>query len=485
MSTAPHYGLEIASVAARRAMALRLVFGFLAGATDAAAIVLLSIGTGILYHRVLYGDAGIVTNYVQVGLLTAWLYAIVNIYRSEYSVLTYLEFKRHPKRIARFWTLTFVGLIALAFLTKTTNVHSRGWLILFYVAGFPTLILVHALLVRAVVAGSEVGLIATKRLFLVGAEADIRDFIRRYRVWDLGLEIVGTAHLHRPSGDWTADGERRFADDLKAAVAGARALELDGVFVIVPWHERETIDRCVEAFMTVPTSIYLAPERLLDRFESVAIEQIGAIASLHLLRPPLSLGSVLVKRLFDLAVSALGLIVLSPLFLAVALAIKLDSAGPVFFLQRRYGFNQKPFRILKFRTMTTLEDGAAVRQAERNDARVTRVGQMLRRWNIDELPQLANVLAGHMSLVGPRPHALVHDETWGKSIALYARRHNVKPGITGWAQIHGFRGNIDSDDQLQSRIEYDLYYIDNWSLWLDLRILFATVFFPKAYENAF
>jgi lipopolysaccharide/colanic/teichoic acid biosynthesis glycosyltransferase len=121
----------------------------------------------------------------------------------------------------------------------------------------------------------------------------------------------------------------------------------------------------------------------------------------------------------------------------------------------------------------------------RNDSRITRLGQFLRRWNIDELPQLVNVVAGHMSLVGPRPHALAHDETWGMSIALYARRHNVKPGITGWAQIHGFRGNIDSDDQLLNRIEYDLYYIDNWSIWLDLRILFATVFFRKAYENAY
>ena len=485
MSTAPHYGFEVGATAARRPIFLRAVFGVLAGATDAAAIVLLSIATGMLYHRVLYGDVGIVTSYVQVGLLTAWCYALISIYRSEYSVLTYLEFERHPERIVRFWNLAFIGLITLAFLTKTTDVHSRGWLILFYVGGFPTLMIVHALMVRAVVAGSEVGLLASKRLFLVGAEPDIRDFIRRYRVWELALEIVGTAHLHRPTGTWTRDGERRFADDLKAAVTGARAQELDGVFVIMPWHDRKTIDRCVEAFMTVPTSIYLAPERLLDRFESVAIEQIGPIAGLHLLRPPLSFAAVLVKRLADIVLSALGLLVLLPLLTLVAILIKLDSPGPVFFLQRRYGFNQRPFRIIKFRTMTTLDDGAVVRQAERNDRRVTRLGQFLRRWNIDELPQLLNVVAGHMSLVGPRPHALTHDHSWGKSIALYARRHNVKPGITGWAQIHGFRGNIDNDDQLQSRIAHDLYYIDNWSIWLDLRILFATVFLRKAYENAF
>ena len=335
---------------------------------------------------------------------------------------------------------------------------------------------------RAVAAGNEVGLIATKRLFLVGDEAAIGDFVRRYRVRELGLEIAGTAHLHRPDGN--PESENQFADDLKTAVRSARALELDGVFVVVPWHERAVIDRCVEAFMTVPTSIYLAPERLLDRFESVAIEQIGPVASLHLLRPPLTLSAVLVKRLFDIVLASAGLLMLSPLLLLVAILIKLDSPGPVFFLQRRYGFNQKPFRIIKFRTMTTLDDGPVVHQATRNDARITRLGQFLRRWNIDELPQLVNVLLGNMSLVGPRPHAITHDETWGMSIALYARRHNVKPGITGWAQIHGYRGHIDNDDQLLNRIEYDLYYIDNWSLWLDLRILFGTVFFRKAYENA-
>ena len=481
MSTASH-SFDV-GIAARQATVLRMIVGFLLGATDAAAIVLLSAGTGILYHQVLYGESGPIHLFVQMGVLTAWLFAVINVYRSEYSVLSYLEFKRHPERIVRHWNITFIGLIVLAFLTKTTDVHSRGWLILFYLSGIPVLVMVHALFVRAVSAASEVGLIATKRLFLVGTEAEVKQFVRRYRIWELGLEIAGTAHLRW--SDKTPEGERRFAQDLRAAVSSARALDLDGVFVVVPWNERTIIDRCVEAFMTIPASVYLAPERLLDRFESAAIEQIGPIASLHLLRPPLSLTAILMKRLFDTVLAGVGLIVLSPLLILVAILIKLDSPGPVFFRQRRHGFNQKHFRIIKFRTMTTLDDGPVVRQATREDVRITRLGRFLRRWNIDELPQLVNVVAGNMSLVGPRPHALAHDESWGMSIGLYARRHNVKPGITGWAQIHGFRGSVDNDDQLLSRVEYDLYYIDNWSLWLDVRILFATVFFPKAYENAY
>jgi Undecaprenyl-phosphate glucose phosphotransferase len=482
MSIAFHYGFNV-GVSARQATLLRRTMAVTAGATDAAAIVLIAIGSGLLYHAVLYGDAGAIQTYVPLGVVTAWLNATINTYRGEYSVLRYLGFRGHPENIARNWTIAFIGLVVLTFLTKTTETYSRGWLILFYLSGFLILNVVHALFVRAVTAGSEAGLIAAKRLFLVGTKVEIDKFVRRYRIQELALEIVGTAYLRRPDG--TPESEKCFADDLKAVVRSVRSVELDGVFVVVPWNDRTFIDHCVEALMTVPTSIYLAPESLLDKFESVAIEQIGPIASLHLLRPPLSLMAVIVKCVFDVILAGVGLLALSPLLLVVAILIKLDSPGPAFFLQRRYGFNQKSFRIIKFRTMTTLDDGPEVRQATRGDARITQLGQFLRRWNIDELPQLLNVVAGNMSLVGPRPHALAHDESWGGSIALYARRHNVKPGITGWAQIHGFRGNIDSEDQLLNRIKHDLYYIDNWSLWLDMRILFATVFFRKAYENAY
>jgi exopolysaccharide biosynthesis polyprenyl glycosylphosphotransferase len=191
------------------------------------------------------------------------------------------------------------------------------------------------------------------------------------------------------------------------------------------------------------------------------------------------------KRLFDLVCSALGLLALTPLFILVAILVKLDSPGPVFFVQRRYGFNQQPFRIIKFRTMRAFDDGAVVTQATRDDPRLTRIGRWLRRWNIDEIPQLFNVLAGDMSLVGPRPHALSHDHEFERRISLYARRHNVKPGITGWAQINGFRGEIDNEEKLAKRVEYDLFYIDNWSPWLDLKIIARTVLSPKAYRNAY
>ena len=169
----------------------------------------------------------------------------------------------------------------------------------------------------------------------------------------------------------------------------------------------------------------------------------------------------------------------------MALLIRLDSRGPVFFRQRRRGFNLEEFGIWKFRTMTTLEDGDLVQQVTENDVRVTRVGRFLRKSSIDELPQLLNVLRGQMSLVGPRPHAVAHDRFFEKRILLYPRRLNVKPGITGWAQVNGFRGATETDELMRQRVEHDLYYIDNWSLVFDIYIVMLTVLSRKSMRNAY
>ena len=199
---------------------------------------------------------------------------------------------------------------------------------------------------------------------------------------------------------------------------------------------------------------------------------------------PLSRLELVEKRIFDLLVASLASLLLTPVLIIAAVSIKLDSKGPVFFLQRRFGFNQNTFRIIKFRTMHTIEDGPVIEQARKGDPRITRVGALLRRWNIDELPQLFNVIKGDMSLVGPRPHALSHDREYERRIALYARRHKVKPGITGWAQIRGLRGETDTDEKMLNRIAYDLHYIDNWSLLLDVQILIQTIVSPRSYRNA-
>jgi exopolysaccharide biosynthesis polyprenyl glycosylphosphotransferase len=273
--------------------------------------------------------------------------------------------------------------------------------------------------------------------------------------------------------------------DLEAAIAAARALQPEAIVLLLPWSASEAIAICVERFLALPAEVHLGPDRVLQKYSDVQLSRFGAFASFRLTRVPLSRFELALKRALDLAVASVALVALMPLLLVAAAMIKLDGSGPVFFLQRRSGFNQRPFCIIKFRTMHTLDDGDCVPQASRDDARVTRMGRWLRRWSIDEIPQLLNVVMGHMSLVGPRPHAVAHDREYGRRIAIYARRHNVKPGITGWAQVNGFRGATRSPGTMEQRVAHDLYYIENWSLSLDLRILVRTMLSATAFRNAY
>jgi Undecaprenyl-phosphate glucose phosphotransferase len=215
------------------------------------------------------------------------------------------------------------------------------------------------------------------------------------------------------------------------------------------------------------------------------ITQFGNMVTMRIFQSPLTPFNRAIKRAFDVAAAIAGLIVISPLFVIVSLAIKLDSRGPVFFRQTRHGYNNEPIRVLKFRSMTVMEEGDNFRPVTRHDPRVTRLGRLLRHTNIDELPQLFNVLVGDMSLVGPRPHATSQNEVFAELISSFSRRHNVKPGITGWAQVNGYRGETDTLEKMLRRVEHDLYYIDNWSLLLDLKIIVMTLFSRKVYWNAY
>jgi putative colanic acid biosynthesis UDP-glucose lipid carrier transferase len=191
------------------------------------------------------------------------------------------------------------------------------------------------------------------------------------------------------------------------------------------------------------------------------------------------------KRAEDVLLGTLFLALCALPMLFIALAVKLSSRGPVFFRQKRHGEDGVEFRVLKFRSMSVMENGADVVQAQRRDPRITRVGAFLRRSSLDELPQFLNVITGEMSIVGPRPHAIAHNELYRSKVSEYMRRHKVKPGITGWAQVNGLRGETDTLDKMVARVEHDLFYIRNWSLWLDLKIVFLTVFGRKVRQNAY
>ncbi|HRK20091.1 MAG TPA: undecaprenyl-phosphate glucose phosphotransferase, partial [Hyphomicrobiaceae bacterium] len=274
---------------------------------------------------------------------------------------------------------------------------------------------------------------------------------------------------------------------LEDLIAAGRDGQFDRVIIALPQsadHRTADIARRLEQ---LPVSLHVVTHISGDLVEPTSrhrVSSLGPIGLIDIKTKPFADWGRHIKAAEDFVVGSIALLVALPVMALVAIAIKWDSPGPVIFRQRRHGLNKRPIEVLKFRSMTVMENGGDVQQATRNDARVTRVGAFLRKTSLDELPQLVNVLRGDMSLIGPRPHALVHDDLYGEMLERYANRHQVKPGMTGWAQINGFRGPTDTPDKMRSRVEHDLEYIDNWSLWFDLRILWLTILRGFRHENA-
>jgi Undecaprenyl-phosphate glucose phosphotransferase len=452
---------------------------------DVIAVLAVVVTASLGYHVIAYNHFGDFYVTLELAVFISAIFVFTNLLQRRYRLTRYLSTKGQVLEAFNVWNVTIVAFIAIGFLAKVIDNYSRAVVLMTYIGGIPLIALARWWVVKIVSVASKTGRISAQRVLLVGREADVTSFMTRHQPWNMGLMIEDMVILREPKGAAEAsEKETLLAADLAHAVATARQNKPDGVFIAMPWSERADIERCVDAFMNVPVSINLAPEQVLDRFQNPRIIRTGTISSLELTPPALTTSEILTKRVFDFVGAALLLILLMPLFAVIAVLIKLDSKGPVLFLQRRFGFNQEPFRILKFRTMSCMDDGDHVVQAKKNDPRITRVGAWLRRYNLDELPQLVNVLQGRMSLVGPRPHALAHDREYEQKIGLYARRHNVKPGITGWAQVHGLRGETDTDAKMASRVSFDLWYIDNWNVWLDVVIMLRTVFSRKAFSNA-
>ena len=254
--------------------------------------------------------------------------------------------------------------------------------------------------------------------------------------------------------------------------------------IVAALHDLDAMEHLVVEMKRFALNIVYAPATTNRTLKFLDVVPIGANNALRFVRKPLTDLAVLLKRTLDLALACVGLVLLAPLFAAAAVAIKLESPGPVIYRQARRGFNGETFMIWKFRSMRVMESGHAMVQARRGDARITRVGRILRATSIDELPQLVNVLLGQMSIVGPRPHAISHDDQLSKVLATYAHRQRIKPGITGWAQVNGYRGETDTFDAVEGRTLHDLHYIDNWSLMLDVWIIILTVFSLRTHRNA-
>ena len=456
----------------------RFLFSLQAAVIDLIAIFSAFTASDYIYNVIVHGAHRDPFASSQLGILAAALFVGFNLSRHSYAIGDYLDLSGHAERVFSLWNYAFLAAATAGFMLRAIADSSRGAFIVFYFVGLGALYASRAALVILTKRHADKGNVLTARVMIVGRHAEIRTFIEQHALARRGMEVISTRFLD--------DDAQNLEIELADAVDTARRLMPDDIILVVPLEQSTVVERCITAFMRVPAAIHLHLDRAnpLHRFSGPHLNSEAGISSFRLPADSMSGAGAALKRACDIVLSLVALIGLAPLLALVAIAIKLESPGPVLYFQARHGFNKKQFRIVKFRSMRTTEEGPAVKQATANDPRVTRVGRILRRFNIDELPQLLNVLRGEMSLVGPRPHALVHDMAFETKISLYARRHNVRPGITGWAQVNGLRGETDTPEKIWRRVHYDLHYIDNWSLVFDIWIMCLTLFSRKAYSNA-
>ena len=261
--------------------------------------------------------------------------------------------------------------------------------------------------------------------------------------------------------------------------------DIDRVYITLPMRAEVRIKQIIEALADTTVSVYLVPDIFTFEIMHSRVEVVKGIPTVSIHESPFLGVNSLLKRIEDIFLATLILIIISIPLTIIALAVKFTSRGPILFKQQRYGLDGRPIKVWKFRSMTVMENGNEVKQASKQDSRFTPIGAFIRKTSLDELPQFINVLTGQMSIVGPRPHAVIHNEQYRKLVRGYMLRHKVKPGITGWAQINGWRGETDTLEKMEKRVEFDLYYIHNWSITMDLKIIFLTIFKGFINKNAY
>ncbi len=288
----------------------------------------------------------------------------------------------------------------------------------------------------------------------------------------LGFVVVGL-YDDTPTKD---DSDIQYVGDFDCLVEHAKSGKLDRIYIAMGMDESAKIKKLVKALTNTTCSVMLIPDTLTLNILHSRTEEVNGVPVVPLFDTPLNGINMIIKRAEDILLSMLILVLISPVLCLISCLVKFTSKGPVIFKQVRYGMDGKPIKVWKFRSMTVMENGNVVKQATKDDVRITPIGKFLRRTSLDELPQFFNVLTGGMSIVGPRPHAVAHNELYRDIIEGYMLRHKVKPGITGWAQINGWRGETDTLEKMQKRVEYDLEYIREWSVWFDIKIVWLTLF---------
>jgi len=456
---------------------------YLLSTTDAFIVLVASVFGAISYHTITATPLPELDAYFALGLIASFIHIV------RQSGRAYYDFEQVAKpgveivEVLICWFSTVMLLAFFAFLFKIGVSFSRGSFLVF--AGVAPIGLLAGrkfeknVVERAVARGA----IGRRNVVLVGDQ----DELERFDSQDLHA-MLGAGEVNRFSLLRTDDPAQQTSSDLKTLSSVAdfvRENNSSEILLAVSWQDQARIDCLREKIKLLPVAAKLLPDGQVRTLTNHVSSGRQTILSIELQRAPLSVTERLVKRAIDIVLALTAVTFFVPVVALSALAIKLDGRGPVIFRQNRKGFNGRQFVMYKFRTMTVQENGNSVTQAVRNDPRVTRIGKLLRSSSIDELPQLLNVLRGEMSLIGPRPHALAHDNQFETVLRDYAFRHHVKPGMTGWAQVNGLRGATPTIDLISRRVTFDLWYINNWSLWLDIQILIKTFFEVLRKRNAF
>lgn len=384
------------------------------------------------------------------------------------------------------WAIAAPVLLFIAFITKTSALYSR-FIVSVWFGLTPTLIIFWRLIVR--IALMEVRRHGrNSRTVAIAGITPMAERIAERITSDpySGMRIVGFFDDRKP--ERAHQMTRNFGPivgDLDKLVEEAREGRVDRVYITLPLKAEPRINAIVHKLADTTATVFVVADFLVFDLLHAQWSAVGDVPVVSIFDTPFHGVSGWLKRVEDIVLGCIILAIIAIPMAVIAFGVKLSSPGPVFFRQRRYGLNGREIRVLKFRTMTVCEDGAVVTQAKRDDARVTRFGAILRQTSLDELPQFLQVLTGEMSIVGPRPHAIAHNELYRSKIYGYMLRHKVKPGITGWAQVNGWRGETETLDKMERRLEHDLEYIRNWGLFWDIKIILLTIFGSKKSENAY
>nr|WP_244645763.1 exopolysaccharide biosynthesis polyprenyl glycosylphosphotransferase [Bradyrhizobium campsiandrae] len=405
---------------------------------------------------------------VGAGLVVAAVFVTISYFQGIYEHHRLLGAVWQLRKTLAIWIVSLTILAVEAFLLKSSADLSRGTTLLFAATGGIALAGLRVLWRIALNSCYARGRLVDLKIMLLSLKPLVFTSIRFKDLRKHGFNVV----RHYVLGP-CADGAG-WDHAIRGVVRQTLGAVVAGYLHKISRVEKPLLQRLSHNLRVVPQPIRLLPDFPIADLVSRPFQPVSGTVAIEIQRAPLTVFERAQKRCLDVGLASFALLLLAPLLVTAAVMIKLDSAGSVIFKQSRRGFNGKPFQIWKFRSMTVAENGHTVTQATRSDVRVTRVGRMLRRTSIDELPQLWNVLRGEMSLVGPRPHALAHDNYYDQLISNYVYRHHMKPGLTGWAQVNGFRGETPTIDLMEKRVEYDVWYVSNWSIWLDIRIILKT-----------